>query len=129
VTRGGIEDNPRTAQARKVVRKTARSTPALSLATLEVTMTQQYIVGELSVLIAGLYPVSGEQLAADVRELRRRVESAPVGALAPLAAEATTIADRTCWSSLEEGDAGAFARQATAAALLHDFAVTANLLP
>jgi hypothetical protein len=92
-------------------------------------MTQQYIVGELSVLIAGLYPVSGEQLAADVRELRRRVESAPVGALAPLAAEATTIADRTCWSSLEEGDAGAFARQATAAALLHDFAVTANLLP
>jgi hypothetical protein len=76
-----------------------------------------------------LYPVSGEQLAGDVRELRRRVESAPVGALRTLASEATAIADRTCWSSLEEGDAGAFARKATAAALLHEFAVNANLLP
>jgi hypothetical protein len=92
-------------------------------------MTQQYIVGELSLLIAGLCPVSREQLATDVRKLRCRVESAPVGALGVLAAEATNVADRTCWSSLEEGDAGAFARQARAAALLHDFAVNANLLP
>ena len=101
----------------------------LRLSTLVTIMTRQYIVGELSALIGDLYPVSGEQLAADLRELRCRVESAPVGALRTLAVQATAVADRTCWSSLDEGDAGAFARQATAAALLHDFAVSANLLP
>ncbi len=101
----------------------------LRLSTLVTIMTRQYIVGELSALIGDLYPVSGEQLAADVQVLRRRVESAPAGALGTLAAEATELADVTCWTSLDEGDAGAFARQATAASLLHDFAVSANLLP
>jgi hypothetical protein len=92
-------------------------------------MTQQYVVGELSAFIGDLYPISRRELAADVRGLRRRVESAPVGALRPLAAEAEAIADVTCWTSLEEGDTRAFARQATAAALLHEFAVNAKLVP
>ena len=92
-------------------------------------MTRQYLVGELSALIGDLCPISREELAAGMRVLRRRVESAPVGALGPLAAEAEAMADVTCWTSLEEGDTGAFARQATAAALLHEFAVNANLLP
>ncbi len=98
------------------------------LATVVSVMTRQYIVGELSALIGDLYPISREELAADVRVLRRRVESAPVAALGPLAAEAEAMADITCWTSLEEGDTGAFARQATAAALLHEFALNANLL-
>jgi hypothetical protein len=96
---------------------------------LHVIVTRQYIVGELSALIGDLYPISREELAADMRGLRRRVESTPVGALGPLAAEAEVMADVTCWTSLEEGDAGAFARQATTAALLHEFAVNANLVP
>jgi hypothetical protein len=99
------------------------------VATVVSGMTQQYIVGELSALIGDLYPIFRKELAADVRNLRQRVESTPIGALGPLAAEAETIADVTCWTSLEHGDTGAFTRQATAAALLHEFAVNANLLP
>jgi hypothetical protein len=40
-------------------------------------MTQQYIVGELSVLLAGLHPVPGELLEA-VGKLRHEVESGPL---------------------------------------------------
>jgi len=100
----------------------------VAVATVVTGMTRQYIVGELSALIGDLYPISREELAADVRNLRQRVEATQVGALGPLAAEAEAVADVTCWTSLEEGDAGAFSRQATAAALLHEFAVNANLL-
>jgi hypothetical protein len=92
-------------------------------------MTQQHLVGELSELISLLEPAPGERLAEAVRALRRQVECSPVGALAPLAAEATTIADIACWASLDRGDTAGFARRSAAAALLHEFAVSANLLP
>jgi hypothetical protein len=92
-------------------------------------MTQQHLVGELSALIGDLHPVSKEELTTGVRVLRRRVESAQVGALGPLAAEAEAMADVTCWASLDEGDTRAFERHATTAALLHEFAANANLLP
>jgi hypothetical protein len=92
-------------------------------------MTQQYIVGELSELISLLEPVRGEPLARTVHALRRQVECSPVAALAPLAAEAMTIADMVCWVSLEQGDTAGFVRQSAAAVRLHQFAVSANLLP
>jgi hypothetical protein len=100
----------------------------VSLTRLVTGMTQQYIAGEFSALLADLYAVARDELAADVRALRHQVESAPVAELAPLAVQAEAIADAACWSSLEDGDTGAFTRQATAAALLHEFAVNANLL-
>jgi hypothetical protein len=92
-------------------------------------MTQQYIVGELSELISLLEPVWGEWLAGTVYALRRQVECSPVADLAPLAAEAMTVADMVCWVSLEEGDTVGFGRQSAAAVRLHEFAVSANLLP
>jgi hypothetical protein len=92
-------------------------------------MTQQYLVGELSELISLLEPGPGEGLADTVRALRRRVECSPVAGLAPLAAEATTIADMTCWASLDQGNTAGFARQSVAAAQIYEFAVGANLLP
>ena len=92
-------------------------------------MTQQYIVGQFSELISFLEPVPDEPLADSVQALRRRVECSPVGALAPLAAEAATVADLVCWASLAQGDTSGFARQSAAAARLHEFAVSANLLP
>ena len=91
-------------------------------------MTQQYIVGEFSELISLLEPVPGEWLAGAVRGLRRRVECSPVAALVPLAAEATTIADMVCWAALDDGDTAGFARRSAAAAALHEFVVSANLV-
>ena len=91
-------------------------------------MTQQYIVGEFSVLIAALEPGAGE-LAGAVHALRRKVERVSPQALAPLVVEAVTMADMTCWAALECGDIASFARNTEAAARLHDFAVSAHLLP
>ncbi len=92
-------------------------------------MTQQHLVGELSELIALLEPAPGAGLAAAVRALRGRVECSPAAALAPLAAEAVTMADLTCWATLDQGDTAGFARHSAATALLHEFAVAAHLLP
>ena len=92
-------------------------------------MTQQYLVGELSELVSLLEPAGDERLADGVHDLRRRVERAPVGALGPLVAESTAMADAMCWARLDDGDAVQFARQTTVAARLHEFAVSANLLP
>ena len=92
-------------------------------------MTQQYLVGELSALVSLLEPAGDERLADGVQDLRRRVERSPVGALGPLAAEATAIADTICWARLDDGNAPEFVRQTVVAALLHEFAVSANLLP
>ncbi len=92
-------------------------------------MTQQYLVGELSELVSLLEPRGDERLADGVHELRRRVEQARVGALGPLAAEASVMADTICWARLDAGDAIEFARQTAVAARLHEFAVSANLLP
>jgi hypothetical protein len=41
-------------------------------------VTQQYIVGELSLLLAGLQPVPGELLGEAVGNLRHEVESGPL---------------------------------------------------
>lgn len=92
-------------------------------------MTQRYVVGELSALIGDLCTHECAGLTADLRDLRHRVERAPVSDLAPLAAEALDVADAACWALLERGDAAAFAREAADAAVLHEFAVCAALLP
>lgn len=91
-------------------------------------MTQQYIVGEFSALISSLEIVCAQSLAGAVQDLRHRVESAPADALAHLASEAAALADMICLTALEMGDPAAFARHADAAASLHEFAVSANLL-
>lgn len=92
-------------------------------------MTQQYIIGELSVLIAGLRPGRCSLLALAVDDLRCRVECAPLWALPPLVSEAIELADAACWTSLEDGDADAFIREATEGEHLREFAACAGLLP
>ena len=91
-------------------------------------MTQQYIVGELSVLVAGLCPDRCPALAECVRDLRHRVERTSPTALAPLVREAVDLADRACWTSLEAGDMDWFSQQAAGAAVLREFAICAGLL-
>jgi hypothetical protein len=91
-------------------------------------MTQQYIVGEFSALLAELQPVPGEPLGDAVGRLRHEVESGPLPMLPRLAREAMTLTDLVCWAALERGDAGRFRRNADTAAALRAFAASANLL-
>jgi hypothetical protein len=90
-------------------------------------MTQQYIVGELSVLLAGLHPVPGELLEA-VGKLRHEVESGPLLMLPRRAREAITLTDIICWVALEQGDVSGFRMHADVAVALRELTANANLL-
>jgi hypothetical protein len=92
-------------------------------------MTQQYLAGELSVLLARLQAVATNQAAVgDVAQLRREVESGPVTALPSMVVRALALTDGLCWDSLEQGDNAAFTCQAAICSELRDFGVCACLL-
>ena len=92
-------------------------------------MTQQYLAGELSVLLARLETVATSQTAVrDVAQLRRGAETGPVTALPSMMVRALALTDRLCWDSLERGDTLAFACQAAICAELRDFGICAHLL-
>ena len=90
-------------------------------------MTQQYIVGQFSVLLEDVQPPAGEWLAA-VRELRSEVESCPLSMLPRLARKAIGLTDLICWSALEHGDLDSFRGCARSAAALGEFIDNARLL-
>lgn len=91
------------------------------------SVTQQYIVGQFSVLLEDLQPPSGEWLAA-VWKLRREVESCSLSMLPRLAQEAIGLTDLICWSALERGDLDGFCGCARSAAALGEFIDNARLL-
>jgi hypothetical protein len=92
-------------------------------------MTQQYLAGELSMLLARLQAQAPNQTAArDVAQLRREAETKPVTALPSLVVRALALTDRLCWDSLERGDPAAFTCQAAICAELRDFGICARLL-
>ncbi len=91
------------------------------------SVTQQYIVGQFSVLLEDLQPPSGEWLSA-VRDLRREVESCPLPMLPRLAQQAIGLTDLICWSALEQGDINRFCGCARSAAALGEFIDNARLL-
>jgi hypothetical protein len=91
------------------------------------SVTQQYIVGQFSVLLEDLQPPSGEWLAA-VWRLRREVESCSLSMLPRLADEAIGLTDLICWSALEQGDLDGFCACARSAAALGEFIDNARLL-
>jgi hypothetical protein len=91
-------------------------------------MTQQYIVGEFSSLLAELQPAPAGRVAA-VHDLRRAVESAPLPMLSQLAHEALDLTDVICWAALEEGDVSGFRRYAKIAVALGEFTANTGLLP
>jgi hypothetical protein len=94
----------------------------------EVPMTQQYIVGELSSLLAELRPAPSESLTNALDDLRRKVEVDPPARLPRLAREAMDLTDAICWAALEAGDPGSFRRYADGAAMLQEFTLSAKLL-
>ena len=92
-------------------------------------MTHQYVVGELSVLLAQLRAAATNEVSArDVTLLRREAETLPPSALISVAARAVALADQMCWNSIVLGDSAAFDRQAVACAMLYEFGVCAGLL-
>jgi hypothetical protein len=93
-------------------------------------MTQQYLIGELSELLARLQAVAGDQASAgDVAHLRQDEETAPLAALSWVAVRGLQLTDEMCCDSLTRGDTAAFACQAAIGAQLREFGVCAGLLP
>jgi hypothetical protein len=93
-------------------------------------MTQQYLAGELSVLLARLAAVAtdpGTQGAA--RRLRREAETVPLWRLAPVEERALEFADDMCWAFLTREDTAGFDRAAAIGADLREFGVCSGLLP
>jgi hypothetical protein len=92
-------------------------------------MTQQYLAGELSVLLAQLQAVATSQVAVrDVTRLRREAENGPVTALPSVVVRALALTDWLCWDSLQQGDTAAFSCQAAICAELRDFGICARFL-
>jgi hypothetical protein len=91
-------------------------------------MTQQYLIGQFSVLLEDLQPPPGDLLAGTVRDLRQEVESCPVQMLAALAHEALELTDVICWAALARGDCSGFGHYAEAGVALGDFADSAGFV-
>lgn len=90
-------------------------------------MTQEYLIGELSVCLERLQAVAHAG-AGDVAVLRYQIETGPLTGLSSAAMRALALADGLCWESLSCGDTAAFARQAKVSAELRQFGVCARLL-
>ena len=92
-------------------------------------MTQEYLAGELSLLLEQLQAaMTNAALVVEVAHLRQQAETGPRSALASVVVRALEVADLVCWDSLTRGDAAAFIRQATVCAELWEFGVCAGLL-
>jgi hypothetical protein len=91
-------------------------------------MTQQYLSGELSLLLAELQADSTDTaLVPDLGRLRQEAETMPLTTLPLVAVRALELADSVCWDSLTRGDTAAFVRQAAICAELWEFGVCADL--
>jgi hypothetical protein len=92
-------------------------------------MTQQYLAGELSVLLERVQAVATTKAAArDATAVREAAETVPVQELGWVTVRALALTERLCWDSLRRGDTAAFTRQAAAGAALREFGVCAGLL-
>jgi hypothetical protein len=92
-------------------------------------MTQQYLAGELSVLLGRVQAVTTTETAGrEAWSLRVAAEQGPIQGLGWVTVRALALIDRLCWDSLSQGDVEAFNRQAAAAAALREFGVCSCLL-
>jgi hypothetical protein len=92
-------------------------------------MTQQYLVGETSVLLAQLQTPGADPLAVRaLARLRQEAETGPVSGLGAVALRALELADHLCQDSLQRGDVPNFLRQCAGAAELREFCLCAQLL-
>ena len=92
-------------------------------------VTEQYPIGQFSLLLEDMAPSPGDRFAAAVDGLRGEVERSSPQTLPKLAREAMVLSDMICWGALERGDAIGFCRYAKAAVSLAEFTAAAGLLP
>jgi hypothetical protein len=93
------------------------------------SMTRQYLAGELSVLLAHVQAVTTtEEAGRDAWSLRQAAETEPIQALPLVTVQALALAECLCWESLSRGDTAAFTRQAAVCSELHEFGVCAGLI-
>jgi hypothetical protein len=94
-----------------------------------VGMTQQYLAGELSVLLGRVQAVTTTEAAGrEAWSLRVAAEQGPIQGLGWVTVRALGLTERLCWDSLNRGDIGAFTRQAATSAALREFGVCSGLL-
>jgi hypothetical protein len=92
-------------------------------------MTKQYLLGELSLILAELEDLTASEASVrDVARLRREAETGPLTALTSVTVRALELVAGLCQDSLGRGDAVAFACQSAIGAELRDFGVCAGLL-
>jgi hypothetical protein len=92
-------------------------------------MTQQYLAGQLSLLLADLQAVTATEAARHHASfLRHAAETEPIPALGSVILRALGLADNLCWDSLDRGDTMAFTRQAAVCDELQEFGVCSGLL-
>jgi len=92
-------------------------------------MTQQYLLGELSLILGELQAVATNEAAVgEIARLRQETETGPLSSLPSVAGRALEVSDCWCWDSLMRGDSAGFARQAAICAELWGFAVCAGLV-
>lgn len=92
-------------------------------------MTQQYLLGEVSVRLAQLQAMGLEpSLARTVASLRREAETSPPGELPAVLARTFSATDAICLDSLARGDITAFSAQVACAAELREFGACAGLI-
>jgi len=95
----------------------------------DLAVTEQYIIGELSVRLVQLEAVApNEEFACEFARLRVETEKAPFETLPYVALHALNLIRGLCRDSLSRGDLRALTSQATMAADLKEFAVSARLL-
>ncbi|WP_089107188.1 hypothetical protein [Streptomyces hyaluromycini] len=93
-----------------------------------VGLTQQYLVGEASVLLAELQAAGTDTVATrEIACLRREAEMGPVSRLGCVARRALELTDELCRDSLRRGDVLTFVRQCACGAELREFCLCAQL--
>jgi hypothetical protein len=91
-------------------------------------MTQQYLAGELSLLLGQLQTaMTNDASRVQVAQLRHWAETWPRSELAAVAVHALEVADCISWDSLARGDTAAFTSQAAVCADLWEFSLCAGL--
>ncbi len=94
-----------------------------------VEVTQQYLIGEVSLRLAQLQAVVLEpSLARAVAQLRGEAETSPLGALPAVLIRTFDMTDAICLDSLARGDMTVFFSQVASAAELREFGVCAGLI-
>jgi hypothetical protein len=92
-------------------------------------MTEHYIEGELSLLIAQLQAIAPDPAAkVELARLRHEVETVSSERLGTAVRHVLDVSDRLCWASLETGQTDAFITQVDRASELGCFAACAGLL-